>query len=370
MFWRITSIIAGLCAATAAQSGGVDRSGQPLGVLYEPGNYIEFSFATATTSISGTQVLVAPPTVTGSSSGDAGTSFGYAGMGLKLEFNDMIDVAVIYDVPYGASIDYPTGTGYFAGGASANLTSDALTTVARYKFGEGFSVHAGLRSQTFNAEASIPFIGAAVGGYSGGTDTDQSFGYLFGAAYERPEIALRVALTYYSAITHDLIATETLGVTTTAPLTVETPQAVNLDFRTGIAEGTLLFGGVRWANWGDFEISPATYLANVGSPLVFFNDDTITYTLGVGRQITDTLSLSVSAVHEPATGGLRLNLSPPDGRTAVGLGLRYQQDAMRIEAGVQHIWLGDATTQVSGAPAGVFEDNTALAFGLKVGFSF
>ncbi len=293
------------------------------------------------------------------------------GLGLKFGVTENIDVSLIYDQPFGASIAYPFPTGFYATGATASLDSSAVTAIGRYKFGGGFSAYAGLREQSFNAEAVVPFVS----GYQGSTDTDHSFGYLLGAAYERPDIALRVALTYYSKITHDLTATESsagLGAGRTSDLEVETPQAINLDFQTGIAPGTLVFGGVRWAEWSSFDISPDDYATLTGGrSLVDYQDDTFTYTLGIGRQLSENWALALTAVHEPSNGGFRSNLNPTDGRSALGLGVTYTQDGFKLQAGLQHIWIGDGTTTLDGTnPAGEFEDNTAVAFGMKAGFSF
>ncbi|GAB5436920.1 hypothetical protein [Falsiruegeria mediterranea] len=87
------------------------------------------------------------------------------------------------------------------------------------------------------------------------TDAPVDFGYALGVAWERPDIAARVSLTYSSAMEHTLLESESLNppppvpagtlVTVPASSTIETPQSVNLDFQTGIAPDTLLFGSVR-----------------------------------------------------------------------------------------------------------------------------
>ena len=107
---------------------------------------------------------------------------------------------------------------------------------------------------------------------------------MLGGAYERPDIALRIALTYNSTIETNHTTVETVGggVVSTAPTEIETPESVNLDFQTGIAADTLLFGGIRWVNWTDFEISPAFYSspAAVGQPFLSYDD-----TYGRGAQV-------------------------------------------------------------------------------------
>lgn len=357
-----------MLVANTSLAGGVERSGQPAGVIFEPGNYIEFSLATANPKVSGIQVLAFPPSVTGSSSGSMANGYGFAGMSLKMALSDKLDVAVIYDQPFGASVSYAFPTTYFATGSVARLDSTSFTAIGKYRFGDNVSVFAGLRQQNLSASAVIPFLGS----YAGVARNGSAIGYLVGAAYERPDIALRVALTYNSRINHDLATVENsgLGAGRMSTTTIDTPQSIALDFQTGIAPKTLLFGGVRWVEWSKFEIAPADYTTIIGSPLVSFADDTFTYTLGVGRQINENWSAAVSATYEPATGGLKSNLAPTDGRTAIGVGIVYKHDNMKLQAGVQKIWIGDAITNVFGAPGGVFTDNTALAFGMKLGFSF
>ena len=77
-------------------------------------------------------------------------------------------------------------------------------------------------------------------------------GYIVGAACEKPEIALRAALTCESAITHDFPTTKTLaplGGTIQTTTTIEMPQSPALDFQSGIATDMLLFGLIRWSEW-------------------------------------------------------------------------------------------------------------------------
>jgi len=354
-----------LLGTTAALAGGIDRSGQSIGVLFEPGSYVEFSFASVNPKVSGTGIFVTP----GAKSGDMAPSYSMFSVGLKMPVTDNIDFALIVDQPFGADVLYPASA-YFAAAATATLSSTAITGIAKYRFDNRFSVYAGLRQQTMVASAVVPFVA----GYTAAGTNDYGTGYLAGVAYERPEIAMRIALTYNSAIEHNLPTTETSalapgGVTSTT--TFETPQSINLAFQTGIAPKTLLFGGVRWVEWSKFAISPAHYKTLTGgASLVSFADDRFIYTLGLGRQITESWAVAASVSYEDQAGGFSSNLSPTDGKTSVGVAATYRLDNMKIQAGVSKTWIGDATTSVSGVPAGAFSGNTATAFGMKIGFSF
>lgn len=56
----------------------------------------------------------------------------------------------------------------------------------------------------------------------------------------------------------------------------------------------------------------------------------------------------------------------------MGLGLQYSPTPKSfIAGGVKYLWLGDAKAQTGAhSPAGIFNDNDALAYGLKIGHRF
>ena len=64
---------------------------------------------------------------------------------------------------------------------------------------------------------------------------------------------------------------------------------------------------------------------------------------------------------------LSSNLSPTDGYLSVQVGGSYTIGDMEINAGVRLVQVGDTTTETLGAD---FADNTALAYGLSVGYHF
>ncbi|NIZ60815.1 hypothetical protein DL239_07495 [Sedimentitalea sp. CY04] len=345
----------------AASAGGSGRSGQNIGILFEEGNYAEVSVGSISPDVSGTAL--------GANSGDMASSYLQIGAGYKRDINDQLSFAVIYDQPYGADVDYPSGTGYAFAGSTAELETHALTGILRYKFDTGVSLHGGLRAQTLEASASIP----SIGGYTANGERDTGVGYLVGAAYEKPEIALRVAITYFSKVKHELATSEFLGVSQPDTVTsTETPQAVNLDLQTGIAKDTLLFGGVRWVEWSAFEIAPAAYTGTIGSPLVAFQNNTFTYTLGVGRKFSENLSGSAAVSYEETLGDTVSNLGPTDGRLGLTLGLRYTMDNMVISGGINYTRIGGANTVVSSAGPilSSFTDNSSVGVGFKVGYRF
>ena len=360
----------GLSAATA-YAGGIERSNQSVGVLFEEGRYLQLSLGHVSPDVSGS-VLPAFAGSLGLDSGNMVDSYLNFGAAYKADINDTWSYAIILDQPYGADVDYPVTPTYFASGSTAEFNSTALTGILQYNLPSNVSFYGGVRLQNVEAEANIPFVA----GYEASADRSFGVGYLLGAAYERPDIALRVALTYYSKVDHDLDTTESsvslLGGPNESTTPIETPQAVNLEFQTGIAKDTLLFGSVRWVNWSDFDITPDDYFAlTSGGSLVSYEDDRTTYTLGVGRRLTDKWSVAGSISHEPSTGSIVSNLGPTDGFTSLGLAAIYTEGNMEITTGIRYVWVGDAETEVGAAsPATEFEDNEAFGIGVQVGFKF
>lgn len=347
-----------LCTGTAI-AGGIDRSGQFVGAIFEKGDYVELSFGSISPSVSGT----ATAGFGGAPSGDMSPSFAQLGMTVKTNPSENLDVALIFDQPFGADVAYPTGTGYYAQGTTAELKTNALTVVGKYTFPFNISLLAGLRYQTFSARASVPFIG----GYTVAGENDGGVGYLIGVAYEKPEIALRVALSYNSKIDHSLTTTE-FGAAV-SQTEIATPQSVNLEFQSGIAKDTLVFGSIRWVDWSAFVIDPALYPP--ATPLVFYSGDYTTYALGVGRKLGENWSGAVTLGYEKPLGGFASNLEPTDGQKSIGIGATYTRDNMKITGGVRYVDIGNAQPTLGGGiPSADFTDNSALGIGIKVGFSF
>ena len=376
MTYRVIAMAALLGSASTLHAGGIDRSGQSITALFESGRYAEFSLGSVSPDTSGVgagpRSAVAP--TPGANSGNMTDNFLTFGAAYKADINDQLSYAIIYDQPFGADVDYPAGTGYFAQGSKAEFNSNALTGLLRYKMPNNFSVHGGIRVQTIEATATLPNRPAPGATYNVEGDRDTGVGYVAGVAYEKPEIAMRVSLTYSSKIKYDVDTVERVNGATvsTRPTHIETPQSVNLEFQTGIAADTLVFGGVRWVDWSSFEIAPFAFGGGTGNPpLLSYEDDVYTYSLGVGRRLNDTWSVAAVAGYEKSNGGFSSNLGPTDGNKSLGLAATYTRDSMKITTGIRYINIGDAETTLGGGQtAAVFEDNDAVAIGVKVGFTF
>ncbi len=382
------ALIAGPAATLAlsapALSGALDRTGQPIDPLFEPGGYVELSFGKAWPDVSATQVVPVPTArgiiPAGSGSGNLTDDFTTVAFAIKRDFTERVSGAVLYDQPFGADVSYPNQP-YFAAGSSATVDSEAVTALLRYRLGGGFSVHGGLRFEAIEGSVRIPFVQAPAGPtagqpYANEAERDEGLGYVAGFAYERPDIALRVALTYNSEIGHDLRTVETGPIPAVSTTTIELPQTVRLDFQSGVAPDTLVFGAIRWADWSDFDITPQSYLAVTGGPVVSYPEDVTTYSLGVGRRLTDRLSAAVSMSYEKQYDEFVTNLGPTAGLTSLGLGATYAFDRVEVTGAVQYTWLGDARTSLTDPATGArfqvaeAEDNNVVAVALQLAYRF
>jgi long-chain fatty acid transport protein len=354
--------------ASQASAGGLDLSGQPVTLLFRDGGHAEATLGTTSPRVIGTDAG-------GASSGDVFETVGDLGLGVVRRFGSAWSGALILDRPYGVRVDYDAAdTAFPFAGTHAEPESLALTALLRYDVDARWSVHGGLRAERFGGEAFLDGWGyGPLAGYAWEGDPDWGLGFVVGGAFEIPEIALRVALTYGSEIAHELDATETgfgpSPLPSTTPVTM--PQSVNLDFQTGVAPRTLLYGLVRWVNWDGWQVAPAGLLAATGQPLIEFDSDAFTYRLGLARQLGDALAAAIEVTHETARNETTTPLDPYDGFTTLGVGGRYTTSAgVTLGAGLGYTWLGDATAAIPGGPSASFAGNHAVSARLSIGIGF
>ncbi len=281
-----SSLIA-LAAAGSARAAALEQVvPNTIRLLYQEGRYGEFGVSYTDPDQSGEDATLPPfppilpnPTTLPGNTGDVFRSYWSVSGAYKADLNDRLSYALILDQPLRADTRYGAGTfpqlppplpASLYGGSMADLTTYQISGVLAYDVTPSVKVFGGARAQLLQAKAAVSFVN----NYSVDAKDKWGYGYLLGAAYERPDIALRVALTYYSKISYDLSTRETVvpfatGVADTqnTKTDVDTPQSVQLDFQTGVAPKTLVFGYVRWVDWSEFNISPPVYEdADRGAP--------------------------------------------------------------------------------------------------------
>jgi long-subunit fatty acid transport protein len=352
-FLAMAAAVLGLTAGSAL-AGSVQRASDGSQILFERGkNYLEFSVTRVDGDVSG----VGTGALTGLVSGDIAEPYLSYSLGYKLDINEKLTFAIVANNPIGADVAYPI-TPYLFSGSTAEVTSTALTGYLRYKISDRFSVYGGIKGTTVEGNVVLP-------GYALAVSPDIGFGYVLGAAFTIDEILMKFALTYESKTEHDFV--DNLGV----PFTVEIPQAVTLHARSAVSEKMLVFSTIRWQEWSKFQVAPNDFLTNplntFGLPIAFGPGDYWSYELGVGRRVTEKLSVIGTFGYEPETGNLVGNLEGRDGYLSYGLAVRYAMPTYDITAGVRYIDLGPATTTTINS---AFSGNDALAFGIKLGYRF
>lgn len=432
-----TAMLLSTLPTAGAFAAAMDRSGQSMSAFLQPGNYFE----------AGLSVL--DPTVTGQEAGNSATtrhisdmadSYYFPSAALKLQLTDNISFGLLYDQPYGAKAEYrgdnvfvaspkdPVLTGLpittsHLGGVTGNTNVEVDTQNISMVFGyqptENWNIYGGGVYQTVKGDVSLRGSAYSLyNGYDANIKETGGVGWLAGAAFQIPEIALKASLTYRSEIDHDVNINESItlvdrlsdpkysGLIGLIPpkykpivegaiaangaegkTRITTPQSVNLDFQTGIMANTVAFANVRWVNWKDFAIRPykfgkvseAVGLAvdrPNGFNLVEYTDDQWSVNVGVGRKFSEKWAGNVSVGWDSGAGNPVTTLGPTEGFWDVGLGLQYSPTPQTfISGGVKYFWLGDAKAQ-TGAQAGgpdyvaEFSDNKAIAYGLKMGYRF
>lgn len=297
------------------------------------------------------------------------------------------------------------------GSTSVEVDTQNLSMIFGFQPVPSINLYAGGVYQTVKGKVSLRGQGYSLfNGYDANIKETSGVGWLAGAAYQIPDIALKASITYRSEVTHKTDVNEEMSITdypgfttvlaglgvsadkiaaldTDGKTKITTPQSVNLDLQTGIMANTVAFANVRWVNWKDFSIQPYKFgkiseaVGNlVGQPngfnLVEYSKDQISANVGVGRKVNDQWAGNVSVGWDSGAGNPVSTLGPTDGYWNLGLGVQYSPTPSTfIAGGVKYFWLGDAKAQ-TGAQAGTneyvaeFSDNTAIAYGLKIGYKF
>lgn len=416
-----TAMILATLPATGVFAAALDRSGQSISAFLQPGNYFEAGISVLDPTVKGKvregfTPSAAPPSVIGlqnTNLSDMAGDYMFYNAALKLQLTDQVSFGFIYDQPFGADASYSVadtgsavagGQGLFHNGTSATaveVDTQNLSFIFGFQPNKNFNFYAGPVYQTVKGNVQLRGLGYGGSGTFGSYNADiketGDLGWLAGAAYQIPDIALKASVTYRSEIDHSTQMNETfnapslfagLNAVPSKETTITTPQSVNLDLQSGIMADTVAFANIRWVNWKDFAIRPDKFTtasknpavqASTGKPefaLVAYTDDQWSVNAGVGRKVTDKWAGNVSVGWDSGAGNPVSTLGPTEGYWNLGVGVQYSPTpATFIAGGVKYFWLGDAKAQAASqfdTPNYVaeFEDNNAIAYGLKLGYRF
>ena len=387
--------LAGMLLGSPALSGGWEASRLDTSMMYNDGGYAEIGTSSISYSINGTTQAAVEHKMASDQTRTA--------LGFKQQFGDfdvglsryMSGAIQLDGQATGATLEVPgcdpttlvaaatvAQIGYCSVVPSADVEATSLALMARYRINDNMSVLGGLNRYSVS-DANV----TTLSGYY--VVSGDEMAPVAGAAYENKEIALRVELLVQ--VETDMALTAASSVAAAVPTTAVSgatmviPQTITLNFQSGIAEDTLLFGSVHQADWDTAQIAipenaaginplgGAVTVDDVGSS---FSSRTA-YSIGVGRRINETLSVLGSYSTEDG-GGATSNdpFTLTDGSQTIGVGARYTQDNMTITGGYSYTKVGDVTVTHlgdDGNPSGLtatYADNKVTGFGFKLGFSF
>ena len=410
---KLTCALTALSLTSVTGAAGLDRSGQPSEDFSSSGTIAYVSAYRLNPTISGVE-----KDATGKATNDidnlAQKYEGY-GYGVKTDINDKFSVGVFYDQPFGAAVLFEgdnsltnlAATDEDLRQTSAGVKSDNFTGMLGVNLGanNNFKIYGGPVLQKIEAEVNInsknPEL-AAVNGYKLNIAKNNAYGYMLGAAYVKPEIGLKAAITYRSEIKHDANYAESmpfinrfnmtpglpverqLAATQTRESELTTPKSVNIDFQTGLNKTTLLTAKARWVPWSDFKITPPLLDTNgvklnalQGQTvdkvnLLQYGKDSYMLEVGLGKRLTPNFAVSGSIGWDSGAGNPVSPLGPTEGYYSVGVGAKYNlTPEWAVSAGAKYLMLGDADglLAASNTKLGTFEDNDAYLIGMKLSYA-
>ena len=328
---HVTALLAG-CATLAAMgqagAGGFNRGVANLDGLYgatQLGLYAGVTYVApqrSYDSISGVVVVGGAPTpfTQGAIEFAGDYTVPYASVGGRIVGD--VNCVGSYTQPFGADSEYSGAITFHT--ASQNLETDEFGLTCAYGFdlpkGRLSIIGGGFYEMIDYSQARNFTTAFGIPGDSDVALTSEAWGYRLGVGYEIPEYALKVQLLYRSQTDHDAsgdysntpfatlaVATEAMtpqqaaavyGAAMSAPATASAslPQTIDLTVQSGIAEGWLAFGSIKWTDWSVLtDIQVTEGIAGLPfSTTRFFFEDGWTITGGVGHRFNPALSGSLS----------------------------------------------------------------------------
>ena len=344
LFFKITTLI--VFISYNAFAGGLEVSRQNNMILFSDGKTVNFSSrqtsSTVTdnlyTSLDGQSIV---------------KKLNIMSAAFKSDYSDTISYAFEMYEPMASTLQYPATVGGVPAGQKALLRSQALSLTGKYDLSNsGFGIVGGIRQLTI--KRSTVNISPAQGDLV--TTPDSGIGYMAGVSYERPEIALKVLLSHAPGI--DIVVPTTV----VGSGTVSQPNFTTLEFETGIANNTLLFGSIHQGEHASAQVK----LNGIGAISSFTDGEK--YNIGLGRKFNEKLSGSFSYTTEEGSSATGTSLlSPTNGTDTYSIGVNYVTESVDIAFGYAMSSFGDkAVTTAYGT--GNFTNNDATTTGLRIKF--
>lgn len=398
MSYKFSLLGCGLIFSGTSFAAAFEQSNQTIQFFFEKEHYAEVSFAWTHPNVSGqvqhTEILEQLG-IQDFSTGQLANNQLVINAALKLQLHPQISWGLLYDKPFHVDVAYqysPVFSGEPTEIEAADIKFDShnLTSILGYQPDPNWNLYAGLSYQTL--EGNLSLVGesfSVFNGYHVQLEQNAAWGWLAGMSYQIPEYFFRTALTYRSAINHQLETTEsiTVGIPTSSFTKVQTPQSINLDIQSGLPSQNIFYASLRWVNWQDFVIQPPKFgtvidYAALEFPevkdikMIDYQEDQWSAKLGIAHQWPSSVIHSFEILWDSGTGNIASTLNPSDGYWGVGLG--YFQNFLKhwdFATGMYYLKFQKPKTDTNTAipqfvGLSAVDDNNVWVVGMKLGYHF
>lgn len=351
-------------AISQANAGGFENARLDTSFMYDKGNLISFGSVRKDFSVNGSAFGTTSSLIGDRSASNFSAKYQVnEKLALGLTAYDSGAIHINYQGAGGAGV---YGSTVNVAGPKVDLVSDSVAVMSKYALSDSFSVTAGVRYDTFKVSNADIFKFPSGGGTPSNIASESDIVPVLALAFEKPEIALRVELVKQakSFVSMHTICT---GIPcATGDSTGGLAEYLTLNFQSGVAENTLIFGSVHTGKWASSQLSVAdTTPATATSAF----EDSTEYSLGFGRKFTDTISGSISYNWEPEGSSTTTSLfTVNNGYKGVSLGVKYAVENFEIAVGYNYTKLGKVTYTPLGG--NTLEGNTVNAVGAKATIRF
>ena len=366
-----------LSAASILPSGvlaeGLERVNINPSFLLESGSYAEYGWGSVNPSLPSSGM------VAGATKDNVAPSFTASTLAAKTALGDKIDVGLWY-TNQGNGVDIDWGLTAL-GRIEASVSAPTVAGMVRYKLSDSMSIIGGLKRVSVDSGGilNLPMAAATTTGLSADitnvrytTGQQSATGSIYGIVSEVPEIGMRMTVLMESALS---MAVPVSYVQTGGDVAgshngtanVGVGSATTISLQTGIAANTLLFGEYRMSNWKNDQVYvPFNNSTTTKQVSTFVNGES--YTIGVGRKFSDTVSGSVSYHRDPASGCDAVSsLSPKCETQSLNFGAKLAiSDNATLSLGYTWTQYGDAT--VPGIAT--LTKSSKQNIGARIGFKF
>lgn len=381
-------IVTAMLSASNAAAGGFEASRLDTKFMYEEGNYAEFSNATINYDVKPSNLTLpaaagGPVYKTESSVRDqkrVAMAFKSRVGNLDIGLTDFQSGTIQLE---GAAATFGLAASGWASGVGTvpdtDVTMRTQTLMGKYGVSNNLDVLFGLNRNVLDKSV----VTTSRGTYN--ISKKSSTGTVFGVAYSKPEIALRVELlaqpkadmtsgsSYVASnygVTKINAGTCAAGSNTaTFDTSLSRPETLTLNIQSGVAKDTLAYGTIHRTSWGSSQITAPTGCDDTKIVSAFW--DTTTYTIGIARKLSEQLSLTGAFSKE--TGGNATSTSlftVNNGYTGINIGAQYKIGKLKLSGGYNYVKLGDVRITDGTNDFATYTGNKVGAFGFKVGVNF